>query len=210
MSESSFIHPKFDPPFTPAVFARFSMKLATVLHSLGLPGSVVDLSKTIITVDTYIEKETPIAKSRLLANIGPDGVNSHGALVLYLLPTTHPWHVFLIHVTPSPQAGLVIASPNTQNPDYLYSWTRDSALVFKLLIEDFVSGDGPSLRRLIDAYISVEAVIQQVTNPSGTAGKSGLGEPKFNIDGSAFTAPWGRPQRGVCGCRVFVCQIRAS
>jgi hypothetical protein len=88
MSESSFIHPKLDPPFTPVVLARFSMKLATVLHSLGLTGSVFDLSKTIITVDTYIKKETPIAKSRLLANIGPDGVNSHGALVLYLLPTT--------------------------------------------------------------------------------------------------------------------------
>jgi glucoamylase len=116
----------------------------------------------------------------------------------------HPWHVLLIHVTFSPQAGLVIASPSTQNPDYLYSWTRDSALVFKFLIENFVSDGDPSLRRLIDAYISVEAIIQQTINPSGAAGKSGLGEPKFNIDGSAFTAPWGRPQRGVCGCRVFV------
>ena len=116
----------------------------------------------------------------------------------------HPWHVLLIHVTLSPQAGLVIASPSTQNPDYLYSWTRDSALVFKFLIENFVSNGDPSLRRLIDAYISVEAIIQQTINPSGAARKSGLGEPKFNIDGSAFTAPWGRPQRGVCGCRVFV------
>jgi glucoamylase len=180
------------------------MKFATVLHSLGLTGSVFDLSKTIITLDTYIKKETPIAKSRLLANIGPDGINSHGALVLYWLPTTHPWHVFLTHVTSSPQAGLVITSPSTQNPDYLYSWTRDSALVFKLPIEDFVSGDNPSLRRPIDAYISVEAIIQQIANPSGPAGKSGLGEPKFNIDGSAFTAPWGRRQRGVCRFRVFV------
>jgi glucoamylase len=53
------------------------------------------------------------------------------------------------------------------------------------------------LRGLIDAYISVEAIIQQTPNPNGLAGKSGLGEPKFNIDGSAFTNPWGRPQRGV-------------
>jgi glucoamylase len=98
----------------------------------------------------------------------------------------------------------VVASPGTQNPGYLYSWTRDSALVFKFLIEDFMSGDDPPLRRLIDAYISVEQIIQQITNPSGAAGKSGLGEPKFNIDGSAFTAPWGRPQRGMCGCRDFV------
>lgn len=97
----------------------------------------------------------------------------------------------------------MIASPNTQKPDYLYSWTRDSTLVFKLLIEDFVSGGDPPLRRLIDAYISVEAIIQQITNPSGSAGKSGLGEPKFNIDGSVFAAPWGRPQRGVCAGAAF-------
>jgi glucoamylase len=58
------------------------MKLATVLHSLGLTGSVLDFSKTINSVDTYIAKETPIAKSRLLANIGPDGDKSHGALVI--------------------------------------------------------------------------------------------------------------------------------
>ncbi len=98
----------------------------------------------------------------------------------------------------------MIASPSTQNPDYLYSWTRDSALVFNLLIEDFVSGDDPSLRRHIDAYISVETIIQQITNPSGPAGKSGLGEPKFHINGSAFAAPWGRPQRGVRGAHFVI------
>ena len=87
MSESSFIHTKHVPPFTLVPLTRFSMKLATVLHSLGLTGSVLDLSKTVITVDTYIKKETPIAISRLLANIGSDGINSHGALVLYLLPS---------------------------------------------------------------------------------------------------------------------------
>ena len=73
-----------------------------------------------------------------------------------------------------------------------------------------MSGDDSPLRRLIDAYISVEAIIQQITNPSGSAGKSGLGEPKFNINGSVFSAPWGRPQRGVCGRRVFFSQIRGD
>ncbi len=36
---------------------------------------------------------------------------------------------------PSLEAGLVIASPSTTNPDYLFTWTRDSALVFKTIID---------------------------------------------------------------------------
>jgi hypothetical protein len=84
------------------------MKLATVLH----------LSKAVILVDTYIEKETPLAKSCLLASIGPDGVKSHGTLVL--LPTSYPLAVsFSSYITLSLQMGLAIASPSTQNPDYL-------------------------------------------------------------------------------------------
>ena len=76
------------------------MKLATVIHSLGLglTGSVLDLSNTLVTVDTYI-KETPIAKSCLLANIGPDGVNSHGALVLYFVTDHTPGMSFSYYVT---------------------------------------------------------------------------------------------------------------
>ena len=63
--------------------------------------------------------------------------------------------------------------------------------------------DDPSLPPLIDASISAGATIQQITNTGGIVDKSGLGEPKFNIDGSAF-APWGRPQQGVYGHLIFV------
>ncbi|KAH9986648.1 Six-hairpin glycosidase-like protein [Russula vinacea] len=94
---------------------------------------------------SYFSTESPIAKAGLLANIGPNGAKSSGA-----------------------KAGIVIASPNTVNPNYLYTWVRDSSLVFKVI---------------------------HVPNPSGTFFTGGLGEPKFNIDGSAFTGPWGRPQR---------------
>ncbi|KAI9059251.1 carbohydrate-binding module family 20 protein [Trametes sanguinea] len=92
-------------------------------------------------------------------------------------------------------AGIVVASPSTENPDYLYTWTRDSSLVFKLLIDQFTSGEDTSLRGLIDDFTSAEAILQQVSNPSGTVSTGGLGEPKFNIDETAFTGAWGRPQR---------------
>lgn len=95
------------------------------------------------------------------------------------------------------QAGIVIASPNTVNPNYLYSWVRDSSLVFKVIADQFARGEDDSLRNQIDNYFTAEAALQQVSNPSGGIFSGGLGEPKFNIDGSAFTGSWGRPQRGL-------------
>ncbi|KAF8798899.1 glycoside hydrolase family 15 protein [Phlegmacium glaucopus] len=121
------------------------------------------------TVDQYLATESPIAKAGLLANIGPSGSKSSGAA-----------------------AGVVIASPSTTNPNYLFSWTRDSSLVFKTIIDQFTTGEDTSLRTLIDQFFVAESKLQQVSNPSGTVSTGGLGEPKFNIDLSAFTDPWGR------------------
>jgi glucoamylase len=91
----------------------------------------------------------------------------------------------------------VIASPSTTNPDYLFSWVRDSSLVFKVIADQFSRGEDDSLRGQIDNFFAAESALQQVSNPSGAVNTGGLGEPKFNIDGSAFTGPWGRPQRGL-------------
>ncbi|KAI0090809.1 glucoamylase G2 [Irpex rosettiformis] len=124
------------------------------------------------SVDSYIASESPIAKAGVLANVGSSGAKSQGA-----------------------KPGIVIASPSKSNPDYLYTWTRDSSLVFKALIDQFTSGADTSLRGLIDDFVSAETALQQVSNPSGSVSTGGLGEPKFNIDQSAFTGAWGRPQR---------------
>lgn len=64
-----------------------------------------------------------------------------------------------------------------------------------MLVDTFIAGD-VSLQPEIDDYVSAQALLQTVVNPSGdlTDG-SGLGEPKFEANGTAFTGPWGRPQR---------------
>jgi len=98
------------------------------------------------------------------------------------------------------QSGIVIASPNTDNPNYLYTWVRDSSLVFKVIADQFTRGQDDSLRSQIDNFVAAEAALQQVSNPSGSLKTGGLGEPKFNIDGSAYTESWGRPQRGLSMC----------
>jgi glucoamylase len=95
----------------------------------------------------------------------------------------------------------VIASPNTDNPNYLFSWVRDSSLVFKVIADHFSRGEDDSLRSQIDNFVVAEAALQKVSNPSGSIKTGGLGEPKFNIDGGAFTGSWGRPQRGLSFCK---------
>lgn len=69
-----------------------------------------------------------------------------------------------------------------------YTWTRDSALVFKALVDTFISSSySASLQQEIENYISSQAGLQTVSNPSGGLSSGGLGEPKFNADKSAFT-----------------------
>lgn len=85
-----------------------AMKLLSLLSAITGLGLVSAQS----TVDTYIAREGPIAKAGLLANIGPSGAKASGA-----------------------HAGVVIASPSTSDPDYLYTWIRDANLVFQLVID---------------------------------------------------------------------------
>ncbi|KAJ7643801.1 glucoamylase [Roridomyces roridus] len=140
-----------------------------LLTALSLCASVFAQSST---VDTYVTTEAPLAKAGLLANIGASGSKSEGA-----------------------KAGVVIASPSNVNPNYLYTWTRDSSVVFKYIIDEFTSGADTTLLGQIQNFITAESTLQQVSNPSGTVSSGGLGEPKFNIDETAFTGAWGRPQR---------------
>ena len=73
-----------------------------------------------------------------------------------------------------------------------------------MLVDTFLAGDS-ALEPHIKDYIGAQAVLQGVSNPSGGfSDGSGLGEPKFNVDESAFTGAWGRPQRDGPGWRYSV------
>ncbi|KFY89905.1 hypothetical protein V500_05399, partial [Pseudogymnoascus sp. VKM F-4518 (FW-2643)] len=155
----------------------FSLLLASTLAVqpiFALPGGVAhdsDIRKR--SVDTFLASESPIALTNLLCNIGSTGACVSGAA-----------------------SGLVMASPSQTNPDYFYTWTRDSALTFKCIVDTFINSYSASLQVEIENYIIAQAKLQTVSNPSGSfSDGSGLGEPKFNPDGTAFTGSWGRPQR---------------
>lgn len=138
------------------------------------PANEPELEKrlTFTSVADFSTFEYPIALSGLYANIGPNGSKASGAA-----------------------SGVVIASPSTSNPDYLYTWIRDASLVYKYIIDRYVSGRDTTLLTSISNFIASMARIQQVSNPSGSVSTGGLGEPKFLINETAFTDGWGRPQR---------------
>ena len=66
-------------------------------------------------------------------------------------------------------------------------WIRDSALVYKYLVDTYVAGRDNSLLQGIYDWVSSQTKLQQVPNPSGTVDAGGLGEPKFMINETAFT-----------------------
>jgi glucoamylase len=65
-----------------------------------------------------------------------------------------------------------------------------------MLIDEFIFGNTALLPTIWD-YVHAQAKLQTVSNPSGTFLPEGLGlgEPKFQVDGTRFNGAWGRPQR---------------
>ncbi|KAI2479605.1 Glycoside hydrolase family 15 protein [Pyrenophora tritici-repentis] len=131
------------------------------------------------TLEAWIAKEERIALDKLLANVAPGGSNVKGKGVA---------------------DGTVIASPSHTAPDYWFQWVRDAAITMDTVVdvyaEDPTSSRASSLSTILDAYASLQRDIQHTSNPSGKFHDlSGLGEPKFQVDGKPFTGSWGRPQR---------------
>ncbi|KAL4999759.1 putative glycosyl hydrolase, family 15 [Aspergillus recurvatus] len=128
-------------------------------------------SQATASLETWLLTETSFALDGILANIGASGAYAK-----------------------SVKAGVVIASPSTEDPDYYYTWTRDAALTMKVLVDLFQNGN-LGLQTVLEEYVNSQAYLQTVSNPSGGLASGGLAEPKFNVDMTAFTSSWGRPQR---------------
>lgn len=83
--------------------------------------------------------------------------------------------------------GIIIASPS-EDPPYKYHWIRDSALVMRTFIDMYKKSKDPLYFQYIINYLENESKIQDLETITG------LGEPKYNIDCTAFKGDWGRPQ----------------
>ncbi|WYZ46431.1 hypothetical protein EsH8_IX_000656 [Colletotrichum jinshuiense] len=138
---------------------------------LWFAGLVANVAAT--DLDEFITRQRGVALQSALNNIGPNGALAQGA-----------------------SAGIVVASPSKVDPDYFFTWTRDAALTMKMVVDELVLGK-EELQVYLEDYYRSQAVLQTVTNPSGSLLPSGrgLGEAKYTVDGARFNGAWGRPQR---------------
>lgn len=76
-------------------------------------------------------------------------------------------------------------------------------MVFKVLLNQYINGNS-SLETMLKQYVTESAKLQRTSNPSGSYTTGGIGEPKFYVNGAAFTGGWGRPQRDGPAIRATV------
>lgn len=70
---------------------------------------------------------------------------------------------------------------------------RDAALTMDVVVQLYASASDPaaiaSYEQILFEYAQARADEQNDSNL-----QTGLGEPKFELNNSVFTGPWGRPQ----------------
>ncbi len=99
-----------------------------------------------------------------------------------------------------PVTGSVAASApgGPSEPDYFFHWTRDSALVMHALAT--LQADAPppqaaECARHLEDFIRFSRTLQQSAAPAG------IGETRFNMDGTLDFLQWNRPQHDGPGLR---------
>lgn len=85
--------------------------------------------------------------------------------------------------------GSFKASPSF-DPNYNYHWTRDSCLIVDIMIDSYLKGyvEPHKFFTFLEKFIIFEKKVTQIDILTG------LGEPKYNLDGSPYMEDWGRPQ----------------
>lgn len=98
--------------------------------------------------------------------------------------------------------GTVLASPSRSNPDYYYHWIRDASLVMQVVLDLYEEEYDPIEKE--DYLQRVKEFADLTSIQQSNSGFENLGEPKYNVDGTAFTGPWARPQNDGPALRASV------
>ena len=76
--------------------------------------------------------------------------------------------------------GCIIASISKQMPNYYFHWTRDAALVMRVIIKHHQKREDLRCFKQMINYINVESKFQNLET------QGGLGEPKYNVNITSF------------------------
>lgn len=112
------------------------------------------------------------------------------------------------------EPGVVLAAAPLAIPhfsqDYTFHWMRDAALSMQVILQlakDAAPQDKVAYETLLKNYVAFELRAQHQTSKPG---ENTLGQPKFNIDGTVWDEPWGRPQNDGSALRAMtLMQIQA-
>ncbi len=152
------------------IFAIFSIiiSFSQFTQAQGFNGGNY-LKGGLLAADIWLERELAFSIPRIFRNVSPADA----------------------------RPGAVIAAQTRNNPNYYFHWVRDAALTMEALIDRYNynvkvgaihTQEQQALKRKMMEYFDFSEHIQNLRTIEG------LGEPKFNVDGSAFNEPWGRPQ----------------
>lgn len=93
---------------------------------------------------------------------------------------------------PDAAPGSVVAAPSHSNPDYYFHWVRDAALTMDTVVGIYQTTQSKPLKNQLAHVLMDYISFSRINQISKTL--TGLGEPKFNVDGTPYNLPWGRPQ----------------
>lgn len=94
---------------------------------------------------------------------------------------------------PGAANGTVIAAQSYTAPDYAYNWVRDSSLTMDVVQQLYASASSSDAQNYY-SNILFQYAQARTTEQNDPDLQTGLGEPKFYLNNSVYTGPWGRPQ----------------
>ncbi len=134
--------------------------------------------------------------SFLLVPSASEAINDYSALNLEeWIAVQTPLAIKKLHANISPADGAqgsVLASPQRQNPDYYSHWVRDGALVMDTVFQLFLKAQKKAEQQMWEKELRSYIYFSRGNQLASTL--TNLGEPKFFVDGTPFSGPWGRPQ----------------
>lgn len=119
----------------------------------------------------------------------------------------HPFHKTVNGSVMVSLPGAVLAAAPLPishfSQDYTFHWMRDAALSMQVVLQlakEATPLEQATYDTLLKNYVSFELRAQHQTSKPG---EDTLGQPKFNLDGTVWEEPWGRPQNDGAALRAM-------